>query len=1141
MESYLQHFAPSNDKEDWQIDLICSEMVLCWVLEEAINVEEYMSRFPQFEKELTQQYILLELHPNSDETNTLILQRDQFDTSQVDNANSRNAFCTAATKPESAETQHRFPSLPGYQLVDLIGRGSSGTVYKAEQLNLKKMVALKVLRSGQNATVEELTRFHSEAEAIAQLDHPHIIRIFDIGEYQGDYYLALELAEGGSLDQSIDGKPQPPRDAATLVHTLTSAVQTAHDRGIIHRDLKPSNILLAHQEIDPEIKQIPKISDFGLAKQLGSGRGYTLTGMILGTPRYMAPEQIDDSPDSIGPATDVYSLGVILYELLTGGTPFRGNTEWDTMTQVREQDPVPPNRIQPKVPKDLNTICLKCLQKNPRRRYASSGELGEDLRRFLDGRPILARSTPPWEHFIKWARRHPITTISILVVLILWISLMVASSMYQSTLETQRTQLQNQTTALKGALSRERDLTNKLKNNARMLVQKDLYTRKQTYAGNIQRAKTLWDNGQPLLMRELIRDSIPRTKDDFRGFEWYYLWKLGRKQFQFRGHTAHVRSVAISPSGKLIASGANDHTVKIRELSTGRCLESYTVTKPCEGLTWSYTDRHFAFFYEDGGIVVLDRQTGKKYRKKDVSFNEGMAFLPDNQTLIFLQNDPNKIMIAIRCWNWRTGKTWDVWNAKYLRGKFFRLSPDGRFACFQGYLNKDPSLLILDVHKRQIQDNISNAEFIDFLPEKGPTTRFIYRESKNLHRLMEKNIDTEATKEIPCPPKVPAPPWGSPMISAKKNHGVVVKNISDKELEVLVWDLRSGKISFQRQFPILAAYQRFLSPEGDFLIWAGRDGQVHFWHLGKDREHILLPGPTHGGEAWSVDVSPNGKLLAVGYDNEAGKNAESLKLWDLVTAKHVATLPGFLGTVMSVEFSPNGTLLATGSYDGTVQLWNPQTRKKLKTLSEHKGPVRSVTFSADGRLLASAGSDKIICIWKTDGTLVAKLHGHKNKIQSLVFTPDGTHIVSAGDDQTVRVWDVQKKQLVWDRFLDAHLLSLSLSPDAKTILTGGGDGVIRLLSRKDGQIKSLLFGHKKAVRSLAISPDGKTLASGSLDGVVILWQATTQTELIRLKTTGANIHDLTFTPNSRTLIGAAHDGNVILWSSENIPKVSIKK
>jgi serine/threonine protein kinase/Tfp pilus assembly protein PilF len=316
-------------------------------------------------------------------------------------------------------------TIAGYQILGELGRGAMGVVYKARQQRLNRVVALKMILSGGHASATELARFRIEAEAVAHLDHPNIVQVYEVNEHNGNPFFSLEFIDGDSLAKKTDGTPQPVRHAAEMVRVLAGGMYAAHQRGIIHRDLKPANILLTKDGT-------PKITDFGLAKRIDDKESNnTRTGAILGTPSYMAPEQAQGRTKDTGPEADIYSLGAILYDLLTGRPPFRGETVLDTLQQVQNTEPVPPSRLQPKVPRDLETICLKALSKEPARRYQTALELGDDLGRFLDGLPVQARPTPLWERGLKWARRHPapaalaavsvLALVSILTFAFLWL------------------------------------------------------------------------------------------------------------------------------------------------------------------------------------------------------------------------------------------------------------------------------------------------------------------------------------------------------------------------------------------------------------------------------------------------------------------------------------------------------------------------------------------------------------------------------------------------------------------------------------------------------------------------------------------------------------------------------------------------
>jgi tetratricopeptide (TPR) repeat protein len=396
-ETYLHRYQLLRADGDAACVLIYSEFLLRQELGEAPALNEYLLRFPHYAEELREQHVF----------NGALLANSSPAARPTMRAPPSLLAASTQETVGSAKTAPHWPTFAGYEIVDELGRGGMGIVYKARQLGLNRVVALKMLRPGDDTSADQLMRFAREAEAVARLQHPHIVQIHEVGHQDGRPYFALEYVAGGSLDKKLAGKPQPARSAARLVETLAQAMHTAHQNKIVHRDLKPANILLSGDADTPLDQCKPKISDFGLAKELNVPLGQTQSGVVMGTPSYMAPEQASGRSKGVGPAADVYALGAVLYEMLTGRPPFQGETALDILQQVVLRDPVPPHVLQPKVPRDLETVCLKCLQKDVGGRYATAAALAEDLRRWQAGEPITARPASSAERLGRWARRKP--------------------------------------------------------------------------------------------------------------------------------------------------------------------------------------------------------------------------------------------------------------------------------------------------------------------------------------------------------------------------------------------------------------------------------------------------------------------------------------------------------------------------------------------------------------------------------------------------------------------------------------------------------------------------------------------------------------------------------------------------------------
>jgi serine/threonine protein kinase/WD40 repeat protein len=554
------------------------------------------------------------------------------------------------------------PEVPGYEIIRLIGRGGMGVVYEARDRQLQRTVALKMILMGPHAGAKERERFRQEAEAVARLQHPGIVQIFEVGDGPTGPFLALEYVAGGSLAEKLDGKPWLAAIAANLIEQLAEAVEAAHQSGIVHRDLKPANVLLSDSGIriadaketsshqsgvrNPK-SATAKLTDFGLAKRLDSGQGQTNTGAILGTPSYMAPEQAEGKGALIGPPTDVYALGAILYELLTGRPPFVAETPFDTVMQVSRQEPVPPTRLNPKVPRDLETICLKCLRKEPERRYATAAGLVEDLRRFQDGRPILARPVGPFERGWRWCRRNPGVAASLAAVaLVLIVGSIVAAYFAYRAEQGERDARASAAAAKKSAAEA---------NEARERGERTLYDARINLAQNALRDNRL------IRLRELLGETDPRYRD----WEWNYLYRQsaadlpGRVLTDSPSQLEHSGCISlVSPGGRPrlamivpIENPGPKYTAKlkceVRDVATGDRI--FSTQLPCENrfhpvdCALSANGRR-VIFAADCQLTVWDVDSGKQVHSMMLS-DSSNAFAINARGDLIAFNDGSTVKV----------------------------------------------------------------------------------------------------------------------------------------------------------------------------------------------------------------------------------------------------------------------------------------------------------------------------------------------------------------------------------------------------------------------------------------------------------------------------------------------------------------
>ncbi len=1040
-----------------------------------------------------------------------------------------------------------------YEILGEIARGGMGVVYRARQIGVNRIVALKMMLSKHGMSAEERGRFQAEAEAAGQLDHPHIVAIYDVGEDDGRPYIAMAFVEGSSLKQLLADGPLSPRRAASLMEKISSAVHYAHTRGIIHRDLKPANVLI-------DTSGEPRVTDFGLAKKTVGDSGLTATGQILGTPSFMPPEQASGN-DEVGVVADVYSLGATLYCLLTGRPPFQAAGVMETLHQVIHMEPVSLRQWNPQLPLDLETICLKCLAKSPGDRYPDAATLAEELRRFLAGEPIQARPVGGFERSWRWARRRP-TEAGLLVMSILALvatAVVGASLTYQSRLsgslaeterqkgvaETQRTEAQKQrqladqekikanqeqvkaerervkadelrgvADSLRTKAESERGLAVAARQDAdeqrkRAEHQKE-QVRRYLYLSQIRVAKQNWEDAALTQMGEVLESVRPsNSAEDLRGFEWYYLQRL-RHGFDFRRlpSIGGLSGLALSANGRWLATCGGDKQVRVWDLETNQERWIRKLERAPTVVLWDREGQQLFAGLDDGRLVQLgaDGQTiresaslggaiGRMSRTRDGKF---LAAAMSNSHAAVIQTDT---LALVRAWP--------------VPG----LSAGGAGGiCFS--LDEQQIYTHTAAGKHVECWNVSDGTLASPLPGPLDGGAYLYRH-----------------------------PEGDRLIAALANP-----------THVAMWDLKQKELignfpGNRRRIEDLA-----ITPDGKTLVTSGNDTTVRLWHPDLHESGRIFRG--HTNVANRVAISPDGKRV-ISSDYGGG-----LLEWNLDADSQSMRLGGHEGYVYRTAYSPDGKVLATSSHDRKIRLWNSSTGVLIRTLVGHTDQAEGLVFSVDGQILYSSSNDKTIRVWNLAAESEPLVWtGHTGWIWEIALSPDGKWLASVSHDQTVRLWDTasgectriwqehtsQVMDVVWDRHRN-QILSASMdgtvrawSPDSAqsiwTLKTGersvdvSPDG--RLLavpgSIIDYETKKVLHwlrGGYGGIYRVRFSPDGRRVADCGVDSALRLWDCELGQEILRMHH-DSTVFDLSFRPDGRQIATASRDGTARIWDASD--------
>jgi WD40 repeat protein/serine/threonine protein kinase len=1017
-----------------------------------------------------------------------------------------------------------------YELLSELGRGGQGVVYRARHKKLNRVVALKCIPVGQFTSPERLKRFRLEAEAAARLDCPGIVPVFEVGERDGFCFYSMKLMEGGRLDHAVGNRPMPPANAAELLVSICRSVHYAHQRGILHRDLKPANILLDSQGR-------PHLTDFGLARLLEQDSTLTRTIGILGTPSYMAPEQAlggrlnndfftEQEPVNLGisgcgddaqavasterspiqrpeitTAADVYGLGAILYHLITAAAPFAGGTTFDTVRLVLDTDPRSPSLLNPKVDRDIETICLRCLEKDPRRRYGSAEALAEDLERWLRHEPILARPVGQAERVWRWCRRKPaLATLSAAVAILLGV-LGIGAPVAAVRIE------------------RERELAVA-----------------QAYASDMNVVEQAWEQGNFHRAQALLRSYVPKPgQHDLRGFEWRYLWNLcqDESRLSFTNFQAAV-TAALSPDDRFLAA-ISGRDLKLLDYTSGRELKTLRLpaaNQQFSALAFSPGDTNLLATSSEGTLMLWNLTSGEIIASITLS-NRGdaLALSRDGKLAAVATEGAG---LSLELWNLETRSlVWQRSGSNWINGEIgaVAFAPDGQSVVTGGGRGGGSNPLQWDIASGRStpfpfehKGKLTTCEF-------SRDGRILVTGSTDSTVVFWEPSERKARRRIPHP--------GGQVTALKLSADGRFLLTGGADATVRLWEVVSGQqkhIYRGHQGEVTAV---FFSPDGLSVISSGSDQTVKVW----DRDPKPAAQILWTNRSWSstVSFSPDGeKLVTVGEG--------VLSVFDVPTRSHITNLTqasdGYGGTA---RFSPNGHWLALTAHDGRIKLWDAITFAPRETLTNSFDPS-SLSFSADSRILAVAGIDgddlagitNRLAFWDLASKRPTNLLPRAVPLAACVAFAHKHPLVAVGYmDGALRVWNYQTVQLVAE-FTDQHrrVWIATFSPDDSWVAAGGEDGAAVFYD----------VGWRRSYRSpadsswwvlgLAFSPDGRTLASAESDGTIRLWNVASRRCALELRGHAGVVSKVGFSPDGNLLASCGGaDGTLRLWPAPSLAEI----
>jgi len=1000
-------------------------------------------------------------------------------------------------------------------LLEEIACGGMGVVYRARQRSLNRVVALKLLLFGTHATPEAIKRFRAEAVAAAALQHPNIVAIHEVGVHEGQHFIVMDYVEGQCLSARIHGQPLPARVAARYVRLVAEAIQFAHERGILHRDLKPSNVLI-------DANDQPRVTDFGLAKRLDDSQlstlnpQLTLTGQVLGSPSYIPPEQASGKRGALSRRTDVYALGAILYHALTGRPPFVAESMADTLQQVLHADPVSPRALNASVPADLETVCLKCLEKEPAKRYATAELLAQELARFLEGKPVLARPVSRLAKTRRWCRRKP-QVAGLAAVAILSFLLGFTGVIWQW-----RQSERHRQRAAAGELSARQNAYVLAMNAAQQALKEN----------NPGRALELLNRQRPTGKSD-IRN--PKSEIDLRGFEWRYLWQQCQTEAEAVMGTINggVRSLQLSPDGRWLVAGSESGAASLWDLSTGE------------------------------QIPLIAGQGVRTFA----------AFSPDSRRLLFTDQSQESVG-TIAVWDLHTRKRLAPIKDPNPIGPI-AFSADGKWLGVGVNLPTNArGLLVLDAETcRKVREQRSTTGMMGdtfhgfdwaFVPHRDSV---IFSENEPDLRLGFWDFSAD-----PAPEYFAAHREAITTMAIRPDGRMLATGAGWTETNIKLWEIPTfrpvGELSGHAGW-IMAL--RF-SPDGQTLASASADQTMRLWHVPTQKEirvfsrlrapvwrvcftldgRKLLSGDAEGAiQRWPVETRPSvsepgfrrlrtglkSQMVAPDGRQFAGMHEGRVYLGEVQGAAAAAPLADLGTNNTCLLFSADGQALFVGTETGEIQVWSlvrQAVERRLRGLAE---PVRELRQDQAGqRLIVLQAKRPFIwppyqlSVWSTRDWQRQTAFEFSAIEAARSVSPDGHWLATARNGGPVRLWSLSGLPRTNAMAFSGSIQGTAFSPDGRLLAAVTQEGVVKAWELPSCHEVKKFRARSQDMFALAFSPDSRRLATaGEGDEAIKLWDVATWQELITLQRPGESLRQLAFSADGHQLTALNSQGDVLVW------------